>query len=1388
MANSIKLRTSLTLQVTLLYLALLAHCSNSTVVAQDAIPREGLSLWLDAQQLQSSREKLHLPSLSDQQPLDFWPDLSGQGRHFLQNDSKLRPKLVQVDKDWVVRFDGEDDHFRSTAVPSEFTALSLFLVVAPHANPGDFRGFFASNEPDKRDYESGIAVDLGPGPTRSFEQLNVEGTGFGGARDLKQSNQPFGTLHTLEVYVDPASKEVELWSDGKLESKRPFDNRAISMKELTLAARYYTNGPGAHQVRGPLTGDIAEVVLYDRALASQERDSLRALLAKKYEKLAKVLPKNIEISHPGEALVKIENPPAIQMLRAGFEVQELPVELTNINSLRYREDGKLITLGYNGDIHLLSDTDGDGIEDKAELFWKNEGSLRGPIGMVVTPEGYKKGRGIFTPSKGKVSLIVDTNGDDRADQEIVVASGWQEIAQNVDAVGIAMDKEGAVYFGLGTANYANAYLVEPNGEAKFDIRSDRGTVQRISPDLSKRETICTGVRFPIAFDFNERGDLFCSEQEGATWLPNGNPLDELLHIRRDKHFGFPPRHPKYNPNVIDEPSTFDYGPQHQSTCGMFFNRSTIGGPNFGTKHWLGDAIVCGESRGKLWTTKLMKTRDGYVAASELIACLQMLTVDSCLSPSGDLIVACHSGPPDWGTGPAGIGKLFRIRYVGKEEPQPVAIWPEGTNEIRIAFDRPLSPAKMRNMAQGIKVEYGDYVRAGDRFENLVPPYAVVQRQSLAPRRSLPVASVAISNDEQTLILQTASMNNDAYYAVTLPWNTSQPKRDNSNQAPNDKVKPIDQVNEIDLDFALHGVIAEWIAKSAKQPKLRTWLPHVNLTVARSFLSESNSHLEFWNELSKEDGELVLASKLDLHNILRPKVQPGSKIDYDWPAEIVTLQLDANEPILVSVGGKTIASKKEGDRQVLRYETSGDATDWVPIEIRMKTRKGIEPKLEIAVSTNEDNELRPLQLHRFRLPWTQPSGATNEGAGRVNIAELEGGSWGRGRRVFHSEAASCFKCHAVQGIGGRIGPDLSNLIHRDYASVLRDIVNPSFGINPDFTTHQVILKDGNLLTGVLRSENGKLVLGDEKGGGTVLDQNEIESMKPSKVSVMPKGLDEKLTKEQLRDLMTYLLTPPPQMPLDSPLKAPPIRTQAEVSRLLEGAPNPPLETRPLKMVLVAGDKDHGPGEHDYPAWQRGWEQLLAGAKDVEVSTAWNFPSDEQLATADTILFFQKGTWDKSRESKMDPFFARGGGAVYIHWAVNGDEQKDEFAKRIGLASHGGNIRYRHGPLRLDMHHTDHPIMRNLESMDLYDESYWLLTGDTKNVTLLASSVEDGASQPQVWSYLRGKGRVFVSIPGHYNWTFDDPVFRVLLLRGIAWTANEPVDRFNELVPLGARMTR
>jgi putative heme-binding domain-containing protein len=388
-------------------------------------------------------------------------------------------------------------------------------------------------------------------------------------------------------------------------------------------------------------------------------------------------------------------------------------------------------------------------------------------------------------------------------------------------------------------------------------------------------------------------------------------------------------------------------------------------------------------------------------------------------------------------------------------------------------------------------------------------------------------------------------------------------------------------------------------------------------------------------------------------------------------------------------------------------------------------------------------------------------------------------------VFFSEQAACSKCHTVHGKGGNIGPDLSNLIHRDYVSVLRDITKPSFAINPDHLTQVVYLDDGRSFTGVVRIEGDKMFVGDKDGKVTEFPRKSVEKIAASPLSTMPEGVPELLGAERMRDLMTYLLTDPVRMPDYGAGKPPEARTRKELATVLAGST--PLDAKPMTVVLVSGKKDHGPGEHDYPAWQKAWKELLGTADKTTVQTADDWPSADQFKSADVLVFYQQGKWTADRAKDMDAFLKRGGGAVYIHYAVDGGADAPGFAQRIGLAWQVGKSKFRHGLLELGFDtSTKHPVARNFDKVKFTDESYWNLVGDPKGVTVLARGKEDGQDQPLFWALEQGKGRVFVSIPGHFAWTFDDPLFRVLLLRGIAWAGGQPVDRFNALATPGARL--
>jgi type 1 glutamine amidotransferase len=272
------------------------------------------------------------------------------------------------------------------------------------------------------------------------------------------------------------------------------------------------------------------------------------------------------------------------------------------------------------------------------------------------------------------------------------------------------------------------------------------------------------------------------------------------------------------------------------------------------------------------------------------------------------------------------------------------------------------------------------------------------------------------------------------------------------------------------------------------------------------------------------------------------------------------------------------------------------------------------------------------------------------------------------------------------------------------------------------------------------------------------------------------------------LLTFLLLPTPLSPAPLEIRGEPAaRNRVEYDSLLrDTAAASALDPKPLKIVLCAGPKDHGPGEHDYPLWQTRWTRLLGLADGVTVETANRWPSAAQFASANVIVFYSNNPdWNAARGPELDAFLKRGGGLVYIHYAVDGQKHCNELAERIGLAWRGGASKFRHGPLNLKLE--PHEITAGLSSVALVDESYWALIGSEKHIQLLASGVEEGSPRPLLWTKEHNGGRVFVSIPGHYTWTFDDPVFRLLLLRGLAWSAHEPVDRLAQLSTVGARLT-
>ena len=1068
---------------------------------------EGLRLWLDAGRENFARAALGEAPTRNGGGIAVWHDGSGRRSHLVQRDKAAQPRWISSGSHAALRFDGENDRVERVGLDWPLSGFTVFIAAAPQANAGGFRGFLAVNRMGQRDYESGFTIDETAFSTSQFEAVNIEGQGFGGAVDLMKEALPFGPFHVIETRSRIGAGGVRLFVDGKPRGTRDRQgDRPIAAAEITVGARFYSNDESPHYTQGFLQGDIAEVLIYDRDLSDSEAAQVRDYLTAKHARSAQAL--------------AVAEPPAVQMLVPGFTVRQMPLKLKNINNLRYRDDGKLLALGYNGDLHLLSDSDGDGVEDKVDLFWKNDGSILAPIGMALTPRGYGRGQGAFVSSMNRVTLLADTDGDDKADQRIVVAQDWKGYhsginTHQVDALGTAVAKDGSVFFSVGTPAFANGFLLDKDGRSKFELSSERGCVIKVSPDFKSREIVCTGIRFAVGLAFNRDGDLFATDQEGATWLPNGNPFDELLHIQKGRHYGFPPRHPRHLPNVIDEPSTLDFTPQHQSLCGLIFNDPVAGGATFGPEDWAGDAIATGYSRGKLFRVKLAKTPEGYLAKSQVFACLDKLTIDASVSPRGELAVATHSGGPDWGSGPEGMGTLYKIVYSDRQAPQPTIVYPTSPNEVRIAFDRPLDPAKLYGIVEHSRIRSGPYAAAGDRYESFRPGYAVVAMQQAIAPEVLSVRSVQMTPDQRSLILAIDPQTAAQPRAIELPG-LGRPERAAKEDSP--------QRPTVDLGYDLTGVAAVWTGRDGSS--WSGWFPCIDLQAARVLTSRSAEHDRLWALIARP-GRLVLKGNLDPHNPLRPETQPGSKIDAALPPEIVHFTLSARSAVSVwsSAGGGTDFGD---DAEVLFSVTSNpDLRPWLPVEIAVETgRNGQPPWLSLTYRTDDDPQrIRPWPIPRVFVPWATREPSDSQGSALAFVPELRGGDWERGREVFRNQGL-CARCHQVHGEGGKIGPDLSNLGHRDYASVLRDVQQPSYALNPGHVTYVVEFQDGRTLTGVVREDGDRMIIGDAQGQETSFPRSEAATLKASTISTMPEGLTKSLSADQLRDLMTFLLTTKP----------------------------------------------------------------------------------------------------------------------------------------------------------------------------------------------------------------------------------------------------------------------
>jgi putative membrane-bound dehydrogenase-like protein len=140
-----------------------------------------------------------------------------------------------------------------------------------------------------------------------------------------------------------------------------------------------------------------------------------------------------------------------------------------------------------------------------------------------------------------------------------------------------------------------------------------------------------------------------------------------------------------------------------------------------------------------------------------------------------------------------------------------------------------------------------------------------------------------------------------------------------------------------------------------------------------------------------------------------------------------------------------------------------------------------------------------------------------------LKEMPAGDIRRGQLVFNGTKGQCAACHKIGYVGGLVGPDLTRVGGiRSERDLLESIVFPSASFVRSYEPVRVTTADGRTLNGILKKDApDEIVLVVAADKEERVARADVESVAPSSVSVMPAGLDQQLTVQELADLVAFL---------------------------------------------------------------------------------------------------------------------------------------------------------------------------------------------------------------------------------------------------------------------------
>lgn len=621
-----------------------------------------------------------------------------------------------------------------------------------------------------------------------------------------------------------------------------------------------------------------------------------------------------------------------------------------------------------------------------------------------------------------------------------------------------------------------------------------GSIYRVSPDGKKWELHCTGFRNQYDAAFHKSGDLFTydADMEWDINTPWYRPT-RICMANSGGEYGWrngAGKWPAYYPDSL--PAVVDIGPG--SPTGVCFGY----GAKFPAK-FQNALFICDWSYGKLYAVHLKPEGSGFSGSfEEFVTGSPLALTDVVINPVDGALYFAVGGRRTQSA-------LYRVTYTGNEPTEPA--------------DADLSEKEARLKRSQIEALHGrrDPAAADYVWETLA-----------SPDRYLRYAA-----------------------RVALEFQDVNGWRENA-------------LKETNPAIAIQALLA--LARvSGADPAHKPTRPEAPAEFREKFYGALNKLASGWDKLS-------LSLKTDLlrvYEVALVRLGPPSEesrtaileaLDSRFPSESAGLNGELAQ-VLVFLKSPTIAEKgakllstspsQEEQMDVARYlrvlkegwtpETRKAQFEWLA---KAMTYKGgnsfggfvdnIRRDAVATLSAEEKSALGSL-IEAKAVASNLPKPIKRDFVKAWKTADLEGKlaeglskgrNFERGRTLFGQ--TSCFSCHRYGSEGGAQGPDLTGVAGRFAAKdLLESIINPSKEVSDQYQAVVITTDDARVVTGRIVNLAGDniMVMTNMLDPNTManINRNKIESIEPSKVSMMPAGLLDTLKEDEILDLLAYTLS-------------------------------------------------------------------------------------------------------------------------------------------------------------------------------------------------------------------------------------------------------------------------